>query len=314
VIRGDLRYQALSRKWNHCHVRDIADDVFQESHIVHCNQPDLAPCQMSPKRSDMMRKAAGLVGGETVAPKATLPTGPRPRVLMLTVVSGCAFDCLYHVTRPYHEHYAATHGYEYRVMTSPRRVDWPSPSWWKLEAAEIMEEENFDAVFCLDCDAWPWYGAPDIVATVPRGKFAAFDSFCLPGYSRNAAMASYADWCRNTGVEDVPHKPFYCNGGVWVCYRDAAPVLQCDRPIESTRYYEQHQINHNLYAQPDLFHPLPRKWNYAAAWSMAGVEQSAQRDVYIPHLNGVPQANRMPKLRRMIDKRNRLIKAGVIAL
>lgn len=61
VLRGDLRYQPLPRKWNNCHVREIPPDIFATSHVVHCNQPDLAPCQLHSRRTDLMRAAARLL-------------------------------------------------------------------------------------------------------------------------------------------------------------------------------------------------------------------------------------------------------------
>ena len=318
VLRGELRYTPMPAKWNHCHVRTVEPDVFERAHIVHCNQPDLAPCQMGAKRTDLMKAAAAALlrqaPTELVREKAPdIDTENNPRVLMLTVCTGAAFNDIHHITGEYHQQYADDHGYEYRVLTAPRRIDWPSPSWWKLEAAEIMRDENFDAVFFLDCDAWPWPGTPGIINMVPRGKFGAVNSFSISSYPRGGAVASYAAWAKAAGVDDdIRHKHYYVNGGVWVCWRDAADVLQCKRPVESARYYEQHQINCNLYNNPGLLFELPRMWNYAAAWSLRGMEQSASGSVYIPHLNGVHASSRMIKLRRMIALRNKLEKAGAI--
>jgi hypothetical protein len=229
---------------------------------------------MGAKRTDLMKAAAALLKQcpvESVQKKKTLHgTENNPRVLMLTVCTGAAFNDIHHITGEYHQQYADDHGYEYRVLTAPRRTDWPSPSWWKLDAAEIMRDEDFDAVFFLDCDAWPWPGTPSIANMVPRGKFGAVNSFGISSYPLGGAIASYAVWAKAAGVmdDDIRHKHYYTNGGVWVCWRDAADVLQCKRPVESSRYYEQHQINCNLYNNTGLYHELPRMWNYAAAWSL----------------------------------------------
>ena len=77
VIRGELRWARLPRRWNHCHVREIVPDIFDRAHIVHCNQPEIAPCQRSPKRTDLMRQAAAMLTGAPVETEPEIETARK---------------------------------------------------------------------------------------------------------------------------------------------------------------------------------------------------------------------------------------------
>jgi len=233
---------------------------------------------------------------------------------MATVVSGDAFEALYTLTGPYHEAYARKHGYDYRVIREPKRKDWPSPSWWKLDLYHDLN--NYDCVVFVDADAWPWEDAPSIVDAVPRGKFGAFNSLTLNYMNdRNChSQRSYRNWCDRAGLNWQEHDPievgYYINGGVWVCWRDARDVLLCDKPMETPLYVEQHQLNWNLYERPGLYHELGRQWN----WGHLGRQenQTAALTAYIAHLNGV-RNRRCAMFDRVVEQRRLAATRPVVA-
>jgi len=238
-----------------------------------------------------------------IKPSVILPV-QSSRVLMATVVSGDAFEALYTLTGPYHEAYARKHGYDYRVIREPKRKDWPSPSWWKLDLYHDLSD--YDCVVFVDADAWPWHDAPDITQAVPRGKFGAFNSLSL-AYMNNRnchSQKSYHDWCERAGLHWQEHDPidigYYINGGVWACWRDARDVLTCDTPTESAMYVEQHQLNWNLYERPGLYHELPREWNWGHLMHTQGQQGAAS--AWIAHLNGA--YDRPAVFRRVVGLRD----------
>ncbi len=213
----------------------------------------------------------------------------RFKVALATVVAGERWEALHAVTGELQREYAERHGWDYMVIRKPmRRDDWPSPSWWKLGCGDWLRHGRYDAVVFIDADAWPWPTAKSILDVVPEGKFGAFDSFTL-SYMRqrnSEAMLSWRKWCAETGNADYADAPFangfYVNGGVWVCWKQAADVLQCWNPVDIEKYYEQHQLNLNLYAKPELFHRLDRAWNTGHNEAML-----CKNGVHIAHLNGV---------------------------
>lgn len=211
----------------------------------------------------------------------------KKRVVLATVVSGDSFERLHAITGPMQRAYAERHGWQYRVIGSSVR-SWPSPAWWKLECCDWLRDGDYDAVVFMDADAWPWPDAGNILDVVPEGKFGAFDSFSLP-YMRmrnGLAMQSWQRWCQESNNADQVNAPFehnrYVNSGVWVCWWAAAPALQCWNAVEGGRYYEQHQINLNLYQMPERFIALDRVWNMGHSEPMM-----TGHGVQIAHLNGI---------------------------
>lgn len=332
VIRGDLRYTPLDIAWNYGHVSVLPTSIFRAVHAVHCNQPDLAPCQLGDARERLMREAAGSLDAPEPPPqlqrhaslvevlselngrKSNIPSPAPPRkggVLMATVVAGGTYRDLYKRIGSYHRAYSQKHGYDYRVITEPKRAAWPSPSWWKLDLYHDLDE--YDAVVFLDVDAWPWHDAPSIVDAVPRGKFGAFNSLALASMAdRNSgAQMSYRDWCGRAGLAWQDHDPlnegYYCNGGVWVCWREAREVLQCATPVESPLFYEQHQLNWNLYTRPGLYHELGREWNYGHLHLPGATQDCIKRGVWIAHMTGIARDRRIRTFSRCVSQRQILL-------
>jgi hypothetical protein len=294
VIRGDLRWYRLGHEWNYGHMSSIPPDIYKRAHVVHCNQPTLAPCQMSNTRERLMCEAAALVG-----------TRKRPRVLMATVVAGEAYEAIYELTRQYHEAYAAAHGYDYRAIFAPVG-EWPSPSWWKMDL--YYDLDQYDAVVVLDCDAWPWYGAPSIVDAVPRGKFGAFNSMSLEYMARDDsdAISSYKRWTKAAKVKayDPMEQGYYVNAAVFVCWKEAREALRAPlEPVEVPFFFEQHTINHNLYENPGLYHELGQEWNRGHLHRPGAVDAVLSRETYIGHLSGLMPRARLPLMRALIEQR-----------
>jgi len=210
------------------------------------------------------------------------------RGVVATVVSGERFEKLHAITGALQREYAERNGWDYRTITSPLWHYWPSPAWWKLECGDWLCNGEYDVVIFIDADAWPWPTAPNILDAVPEGKFGAFDSFTLPymRYPTSKAMKSWRLWCNMSGNADYADAPFrngfYINSGLFVCWKQAADVLQCRNPVNIEQYYEQHQLNLNLYAMPEKFHRLDRAWN-------TGHNEALLRrnGVHVAHLNGL---------------------------
>lgn len=284
--------KSLNRKWNM--ITSLSDSDPDNAYILHFG------CEKVP---DAFQRKLNMAKTFSVA-----KTLNRKRFLMATVIHGDHWEELYKLVKPYHEAYAKRHGFDYTVIRSPRKKNfYPSPSWWKLELKDVLDEGGYDAVFFCDGDAIPWENAPNIINEVPEGKFGAFNSFTL-GYMKapeSDAVRSYKEWAErsgNTNIE-ITDQSFYPNCGVWVCWKDAREILSCDNPVESKYYTEQHTVSHNLYKRPELFHPLDRKWNYGHLGSERNLI-NAVRYAYIAHLNGVAQGRRIPVLKDMIHRRS----------
>ena len=278
--------QALDRRWNY--LTSLGNDTgIRDAHILHFG------AERVPDAWDRKLKMARLY--------TTKP--PPVRALLATVVAGDAFQQMHAITGKYHRAYAERFGWDYRVITEPIREDWPSPSWWKLDLYNALEE--YEAVVFIDADAWPWPHAPSILDAVPPGRFGAFNSWTLSSMKRRESdcMRSWRHWVKRSRIRpihDPLSKPFYCNGGVWVCWNSARDVLLCSRPVESPRYVEQHWLNWSLYQQPDVFHALGREWNWGHLH--AAQNEEAAMKANIAHLNGVRVNDRMAVLERMTSE------------
>jgi hypothetical protein len=306
VLRGELRWHPLDKRWNYGHMRTIPEDIYSRAHIVHCNFPDLAPCALADSRIQAMQRAASLLPTRRVnIGKAK----PKHKILMATVVSGSAYEDIYMRTEHYHRDYADRHGMDYTSIRTPSQ-NWPSPSWWSLEIEKEFDD-GYDGIFFCDCDAWPWAEAPNISEVVPQGRFGALNSFVLPGFDADSIhVKSYWDWCAASGITDAPdpgRMGFYTNAGIWFCWRAARDILLPESKIESPRYFEQHAVNLNLYRNPELYCPLGREWNYGHLHVMGSIQAAIQKEVYIPHLNGVEKTRRAKVMRRMMTQREVLM-------
>jgi len=214
----------------------------------------------------------------------------RKRAILITVVDGADAEALHLITGPLMRAYAAAHGYDFEVMRSPaqRNGFWPSPSWWKLET--INRFSKYEWVIFADNDLLIKVGAPDILNGIPEGKFASINSLTIP-YMANpqgGAIKSYRAWLKAvTGRICRKKLPFMINGGGWACHRNAQQVLECLKPVELDGYVEQHQLNFNLYQEPDLYFELPRCWNFGHLHRSENYDAAQDnRLAHWVHLNG----------------------------
>jgi len=303
IRKCGIPVKRLDRRYN-C-ITSLADAKPDNAYILHFGAEKIPESWQ--KKMSMAKQYTAM---PEIKPSVILPV-QSSRVLMATVVSGDAFEALYTLTGPYHEAYARKHGYDYRVIREPKRKDWPSPSWWKLELYHDLSD--YDCVVFVDADAWPWHDAPDITQAVPRGKFGAFNSLTLSYMNdRNChSQKSYRDWCDKAGLSWQEHDPidirYYINGGVWVCWRESRDVLTCNNPTESRPYVEQHQLNWNLYEHPGLYYELGREWNFGHLNVSGNTQACIQRSVYIAHLTGVTKERRERIFRRCISQRQILL-------
>jgi UDP-glucose 4-epimerase len=119
---------------------------------------------MGAKRTDLMKATAALlrqVPIELVREKAAdRNTENNPRVLMLTVCTGAAFNDIHHITGEYHQQYADEHGYEYRVLTAPRRAGDPAAlvADPRLAAARLGFVTRQSEIDRIIAHAATWFG------------------------------------------------------------------------------------------------------------------------------------------------------------
>lgn len=224
---------------------------------------------------------------------------PMSRTLMYTAVSGKQYEDLFKIIEPYHEAYADAHGFDYKVVRDSE-YKYPNPAWWSLVGSDFFSE--YDCIVYMDCDAMPWYGAPNIVEQVPKDKFGAFNSYTLDYFRppHSDAYKSMIKWQEqhNCVMQDIPS--FYINSGVFVCWTKASCILNHTHMTHVNRYHEQHMINQNLYEHPHLYYELGREWN-CGHLNIRNAKEIGHKS-HIIHLNGVPVQRRIPFLRAYIDE------------
>ena len=278
-----IQVKPLDRNWN-C-ITALKSSHPEDAHILHFGAekvPDIIPRKLA-----MIDRYRAKIS---------------PRVLLVTVVVGKAAEELHAITGKYMRDYCTKQGFKFHVITENPN-NYPSPSWYKLACADYFAAFNVDCIVFVDNDIWIRPDSPSVVDEVPVGKFGAFNSYTLPymcGLNSNP-VKSFRLWAASMELDiDAADKPFMINGGLWVCWKEAKHILQCDKAIELDGYYEQHLLNVNLWEDTSVYHELGKAWNYGHLH----VEQrytyaKDTSSLHFLHLNGVAATARVQVLQSL---------------
>lgn len=204
--------------------------------------------------------------------------------ILFTISSGAKAEAHYSVAGENLKEYAKKYGMDYTCINYVKQ--YKEPHYAKTFALQALRD-GYQCVVYFDIDGVLDVNAPDIREGIePSGIHIYNELDLVESFERNDFIrASYADYCRQQGIEWDGKK--YYNTGVFVLFPDAACILDIADMKPGTCCHEQHAINLNMLRHHDLVHDLPEQWNWHRLQFKERREGALTGKCYFAHVAGL---------------------------